>query len=174
VDILSLAEHICKKVTEVQRYCVERILVAHKLYDVSKYEVFVQSGYYGQEIGAVKLDGSVARECDKDIAKMLAMCGDRRRIAFVLELEYGYLLPVLKGKSFEICTVDKSELIFGQDDHYRRLDKDVVASYSDDEWRKYKHPRGICIRDGDRFRVIDGYHRCAAAKRKCKVFVAHD
>lgn len=174
VDIRSIAQEIYGKgLSDTEKYCIERILVAHKVYQTSHYEIPIVSGYYGQEVGNITLDGYIARACDADIEKMLSKRGDSRKIEFVLEIEYGYVLSILKGRKFEIVKVAKNDLVFGQEDHYRRLDKDVVKMYElDDERGRDGLPRGVCIRDGSRYRVIDGYHRCAAAKRTCKVYVA--
>lgn len=62
--------------------------------------------------------------------------------------------------------VHKDSLIFGAKDHYQKLDRERLAAYA-----KYPLPKGCVIPDGERFKVIDGYHRCAAAKGTLSVFV---
>jgi hypothetical protein len=39
----------------------------------------------------------------------------------------------------------------------RRLDKDIVAGYNNYRWA-----RGVVYRDGNKFRLVDGYHRTSA------------
>jgi len=170
VDFASIVKTICHDVSPVVRYCVDRILMAYKLYESDLWRIETVGGYYGEEIGDVTLSLDVVRLCDEAIAKVMAMKDDNERFVFVLELEYGYLLDILKGKNFVLKDVRKSDLVFGQVDHYRKLEKRVIESY-----RHYKLPRGVCVAiDGGKYRVIDGYHRCAAVdgNRKCSVFIA--
>jgi hypothetical protein len=171
VDVRSIAQEIFGKgLTDTEKYCIERILVAHQVYQSSRYDINIVPGYYGEEVGGITLDRCVAKSCDADIKEMLSKRGDSRKVAFVLKVEHGYLLPILKGKKFEVVKVAKSDLMFGQEDHYCRLDKDIVKMY---EWyEKDGLPKGVCVQDGSRYRVIDGYHRCAAVKKSCKVWVA--
>jgi hypothetical protein len=156
-----------RKLTEVESYCVDRILVAYQLYDVNVWNVNVTSGYYGEEIKSITLDSQIATKCDQDIEAMLALLSNAEKIEFVLNLEYGYLLAILAGKRYKIITVEKKDLSF-QTGHYHRLNRDIVSGYKD-----YSLPRGIVIKQENQYRLIDGYHRCAAADGKIKVLLAY-
>lgn len=152
---------------EFSKYCVDRLLVARKIWDSDKWEVRVQWGYYGQEIDGVYLKNAEAIE--NEVNKLLGL-SDADKLKYVLNLEYGYILDVLENKAFEICEVDKSSIIFGQEGHYKKCDKDIVEKYRD-----YELPRGICVKDGTKYRVIDGYHRISACQdEKVKIIVVKD
>jgi hypothetical protein len=156
-----------RSLTEIGKYCLERLLVANKIWDPSIWEVKVCGGYYGQEVDGVELDPGIAALCDNDIRALLALKTDKERIEFVLVKEYGYILEPLKGRYYKVGTVDKEDLTY-QDDHYHRLDSAVVNGYRKD----YDLPRGLCLRKGDLFRLIDGYHRVAAGDGKLRMVIA--
>lgn len=152
---------------EFQRYCVDRLLVARKIWDTDNWEVRVRRGYYGQEIDGVYLEN--ANKIEQEVNELLKL-SDTDKIKYVLKLEYGYILDVLENKDFEICEVERSSIIFGQEGHYKKLDKGMVEKYKD-----YELPRGICIQDGEKYRVIDGYHRISACQdEKVKIIVAKE
>jgi hypothetical protein len=75
---------------------------------------------------------------------------------------------MLTDLKFESKKIKYSDLLFGQTNHYKRLDSAVVDTYKDIDYE-----RGIVVKEGDKYRLIDGYHRCAAAKgsKTIKVFV---
>ncbi len=138
-------------------YCLYRLLVINKLYDVSSWEVRVYSGYYGEETDSVDLEECIYDALTAQIEKLNTLSNDQ--VKYVLELEYGYLLDDLKDCTFEIINAEKRDLIAGNDYYRKKVQK---GTYCKD---KYKLPIGIYLEDGKnrldgaKYRLIDGYHR---------------
>jgi hypothetical protein len=173
IDILYIVQAVLSpKSSIIDEYCVERILRINKIYDTDPYhdmlDIEVCRGYYGEEIGSVTLDRQIAKKIDEEVAKMLSL-SDNDKIRYVLELEYGYVLESLKNLTFSIKEVDKENIIFAQKEYAKKLDKEMVEQYKD--WNDL--PRGICLKEDnvEKYRIIDGYHRCMAATDKLKIFV---
>jgi hypothetical protein len=167
IDTAALAVSILPpKSSLINEYCVERILRINHVYDPELYEVCVTGGYYGEEIGEVILDWRVARTCDKQIVDMLALKTDDEKILYVLKLEYGYVLEGLEKLHFTIRKVDKKDIFFPQEGYAKRLDPDMLERYE-----KWELPRGICVEDNGKYKVVDGYHRCTAGKGKIEIIV---
>jgi hypothetical protein len=49
-------------------------------------------------------------------------------------------------------------------EYFKKVDKNVIEEYKDRNL-----PIAVCIRHGDKYRLIDGYHRFVANKDKEKV-----
>ena len=163
-----LEEH--RNLSELDRYCLERILAARKIWDPDLWEVNTCGGYYGEEIGSVVLSNTVAAACDNDLRAVLALATSREKVEYILNLEYGYLLPEVEGLEWTVETVDKKNISY-QEGHYHRVDRTVVEMYKK---ATYDLPRGVCLRQGERFRLIDGYHRVAAGEGKFKMVVGDE
>lgn len=155
------------KLNDFDRYCIDRLLVARKIWDTDNWEVRVCGGYYGQEIEGVFLRN--AEKIENEVTELLKL-SDSDKIKYVLNLEYGYILDVLENKTFEICEVNKTDIVFGQEGHYKKLNKDIVEKY-----QNYELPRGVCVWDDLKYRVIDGYHRISACQdKKIKIILAKE
>lgn len=75
----------------VQRYCIERLCVHHRVYDAELFDIDIVGGYYGEEIGSVTFENQ--KNLNKDIIYVLNDCKkDIDRIKYVLKLEYAYIL----------------------------------------------------------------------------------
>lgn len=156
---------IKSSVSEIEKYCIERIFVCHQVYLPEKWDIGICNGYYGQEVGSVTLYDE--HSVYSDIDKMLNLKSDTKKIEFVLTLEYGYILEDLNNRTYSIESIKKSDLIFGQREYVKRVQR---QSYYDEY---YKSPRGIVIPQEDKYRLIDGYHRCLSHDgTKLKVIVA--
>jgi len=159
VDVNRIADQLKDKTDSVvDVYCIDRILVINKIWEVDCWEIVVCRGYYGEEIDGVYLDQTIAAECEKQIEFIRKSKTDKDKIECILNLEYGYVLEEAKNRKWSVVNVPFEKLDFRQD-HYAKLDKDIVLRYKD-----HFLPRGICLKKGDRYRVIDGYHRCCAAE----------
>ena len=135
------------------KYCVDRLVRIHKLFDPRVWETSVQGGYYGQELGSV----TPPDEFQNDV-KTLRDLSPNRKIEFVLEKEYGYLLNRIKHKTWKTQKVPKA-LVVPQNETYR---KKISLDY-----RLCKDlPIGIYIKNGQEFELIDGYHRLVSSNRK--------
>ncbi len=91
-------------------------------------------------------------------------------IEYLLKLEYGKILPEIADSSYESIVIDKDDVIFGVEKHLKKVMKKDLDFYSD---KNYNSIRGIVKKSGDKWQVIDGYHRIFSTKfPRVKVLVA--
>lgn len=154
-----------KKMTELEKYCFDRLCYINKIYDKDYYEINVCSGYYGEEIDSIYFENE---EKVLEEFSNLQSLSDAKKILRILELEYGYVLKSIENaRSVTITEVNKNDIVFPQEEYHCKLEKDVVESYSD-----YNLPRCVVIKQGFKYKIIDGYHRATAcSKDKIKVVV---
>jgi hypothetical protein len=148
---------------EIDIYTIDRILRINKVYEPTNWEVQVCGGYYGQEIDDIILDDSIARKVEDQLDKAFDIIDLTERIEYLLMLEYGELLPSLQGCKYSVETVERDSIIFGSDEHYRKVNSKNLEHYSD---KKYQGIRGIVLVKGDKFRLIDGYHRSSTSENR--------
>lgn len=161
---------------EINTYTIDRIVRHFKVYDPNNWEINIECGYYGQEIGDIILRTDIAKQIEYHLGIAFSIEDLSDRVEYLLGLEYGHLLPELSGKKYQVVEVDKDSLIFGSDGHYQKVKEQKLDHYSD---YNYSGVRGIVIEKerkvGNQFRLIDGYHRCSATKKdKVKVLKAFD
>jgi hypothetical protein len=155
---------------EIDIYTIDRILRINKVYEPTNWEVQVCGGYYGQEIDDIILDDSVARKVEEQLDKAFDIIDLTERIEYLLMLEYGKILPELKDRKYSIETIERDSIIFGSDEHYRKVNTKSLDHYSD---RNYTGIRGIALSKNDKFRLIDGYHRSSTSEnRTIKLVIA--
>lgn len=144
-------------ISDVERYCIDRLLRIYKTYDVDKYYVSTTSGYYGEEIGSISFNDE--RVLIADIDKMLNLKGDDWKIKLILEAEYSMLLDKLKDiKTVSIEKVDMTRLCMN-DEYAMRLKREASTGYLFSEGVA----QGVVLRQHDgSLRLIDGYHRYTA------------
>lgn len=155
--------------SELDVYCVNRILSSFKVYNNEAWDVRVCGGYYGEEIGGIFL--KQAYKIEQEAQSILALKNSSEKVEAVLTLEYGYLLDILFNCRYYIKTIDRSKICY-QREHYTKLDRSAVEAYKD-----YSLPRGIVqLQSNGRYRLIDGYHRIAAStgQEEVKVIVAKE
>lgn len=130
-------------------YCLDRLLVINEIYKGDSWYVNVRSGYYGEEIGDVDLikEKQIREQFEKIISY-----NTTDKIHTILILEYGYVLEDLLDKRFEICEVSRDDVVLNQKQYYKKIAKTKLYS-------NYDLPKAICLFDGGKYRVIDGYHR---------------
>lgn len=148
---------------EVDRYTIDRVLRVNKVWDPEIWNVEVVNGYYGEEIGDITLFGSVSRKIEKELNEAIKLDILSNRIEYLLKLEYGYVLPILKDCNYEITNVNIDNIIFGSDSNYKKSKKEDLAHYSD---KSYSGIRGVVVEKDGKYRLIDGYHRCIKSKSK--------
>lgn len=155
---------------EIDIYTIDRILRINKAYEPSNWEVQVCGGYYGQEIDDVLLENSVAQKIEDQINEALSIIDLTSRIEYLLMLEYGNILPTLQGRQYSLETVERDSIIFGSDEHYRKVNTKSLDHYSD---KNYTGIRGIALVKDDKFRLIDGYHRSSTSENiKIQLLIA--
>jgi hypothetical protein len=148
---------------EIDIYTIDRILRINKVYEPTNWEVQICGGYYGQEIDNIILEDSIARKIEDQLDKAFDLIYLTERIEYLLMLEYGSVLPALQGLKYSIETVERDSIIFGSDEHYRKVNTKSLDYYSDNH---YGGIRGIALVKNDRFRLIDGYHRSSTSENK--------
>jgi len=155
---------------EFTKYCIERSLYSHKLWDNSVWEHQVQRGYYGEEIGSITIDYCLQKSLAKMFSEIIDAKTNKEKLFIVLNKEYGYILPELDSeRDFSIVSVDPKNIKTGNHLYYRRLENDVIEQYKDRVL-----PIGVGIYEGgDYIRLLDGYHRFAAnnLKKEVKIIV---
>jgi hypothetical protein len=139
-------------------YTIDRILRSSKIWEKHLWDINICSGYYGQEIDKVELTQSVASKLENQIYEALSINSFTERMEYLLMLEYGKILPELEDCIYEIIKVKKEDLILGSDSNVKAV-KDEMTINGLKHYKHYTGIKGIVIPKGDKFRVIDGYHR---------------
>ena len=142
--------------SEIDRYCFERICYAHKIYDKDLYEVEICGGYYGEEVGGVYFENE--KEIYDAYNFMISFDTDIEKIRYCLKQEYGYLInSVVSATSAVITEVDTNRVLSPQTEYFVKVSKDII-----NEYKNRTLPVAVCIKDGNYFKLIDGYHRFVA------------
>lgn len=155
-NLNDFINNISKTKDKILKYCVDRILRNSNL-NKDSLETRVFGGYYGDEY-EISLNNEISNKIVKNL-ESLKNKNDFDMIKEVLLLEYGYLLESINNKTS--CNIEKiniKDVILN--DYYVKKVNDLEC-YGED----YKLERGIYIKEGSKFRIIDGYHRFMAAKK---------
>jgi DNA-directed RNA polymerase subunit N (RpoN/RPB10) len=158
LSISHLISNIVKKKkimddNEINRYCIDRILVINKLYDNNYYEWSATNGYYGQEIGTIYVNHDTAYTVDQQLLKLSKLKTIKSKIEFILKLEYNQILPILQNRTWKIQKIHKSKLKINNDSYFKKINVSLSPT---------ELPLGIVIKDGDFFKLIDGHHRISS------------
>ena len=130
------------KFSEVESYCIDRLLRIHKAYDVSLYEIVIENGYYGEELGTPKFANKLA--LINDILEIIQLSSDIEKVKFVLNKEYSFLLEVIDTtSSVSIANIELSTLTKNTD--YALRIKKQSDKYCFGESRLRKLPIGVVI-----------------------------
>lgn len=185
IDALKKSIGKQHNLSDMDKLAVDRIVAAQNL-SPDDFDIEVGGGYYGEEIYGVRLSSTRHNEILEQINRFgtIDPADLTAQVEYLLEVEYGYVLDDLKGKTFTIEEISLDDVVFAARGHYVRLDADLVASYKArfDKNLAFRSveldqiPVGIVEADGPRFRVIDGYHRFKALQEltseKTKTIVA--
>lgn len=142
------------------KYCIGRLLVIYKLYDPDNWELNTCGGYYGEEFDHASMCSSIWKKLEIDINTLVRLSSDKR-IEFILEKEYGYLLDRCTQCNWAEKRVSPSDINFPNEIYHSKIDPASNFTVNFDE------PIGIVLSDsGDQGKVVlvDGYHRCSVAK----------
>jgi hypothetical protein len=154
----TLYNKYCGKPSKINEYCFDRICVALKIYDKENYEIETCGGYYGEEIEGVFFEKE--EEIVSAYNELLKLESDIEKIKYCLKLEYQYLIERVANKtSAHIEEIYTKDIVLPQTEYFVRLSKEVI-----EEYKNRKLPVAVCIKDGDKYVLIDGYHRFAANK----------
>ena len=168
---------------DIDLYTIDRVLRHFKIWENFNWEMEIDEGYYGQEMGDIVLKKSLSKEIEFHLDTAFSIDDLSGRIEYLLGLEYGHLLPELVGCKYEVIVVNKSDIISeslfrerGIDGVYRRIKNKKFTFYSDSN---YSGIRGIVSlkerKVGNQWRLIDGHHRCSSTQKdKVKVLKAYN
>lgn len=148
---------------EMNKYIIDRILRINKLWNSDSWYIDIINGYYGQELDQVFIERNLSIKIESQLDSIFEIGDPNKMIEYLLNLEYGGLLPELSGGKYEIVEILKDNIIFGSKNHLKNILKGDMDHYSD---KKYTGIRGIVIQNGDKYRLIDGYHRCSSTQDK--------
>lgn len=138
-------------------YCLDRVLRIRRLYLPSNWSYRVEPGYYGEEFHGCMIHESCQKQILSDLDRLLVE-SPADQIRWVLELEYGYVLPILQNCTFRWRRVPRESIMLGCPNHYTR-----VSTENLDHYQKYQLPRCICRHELDgSYWIVDGYHRFQA------------
>jgi len=156
--------------TELNKYTIDRILRLNKIWMPENWEVNISNGYYGQEIEEVVFVSDFAKKLESEIEFALSINSKKELIYHLLKLEYGEVLDKLQDSKFEVLTIKRSDIIFGNNNHFQNVLKEDLDHYSD---KNYSGIRGIVNKSREKFKLIDGYHRCSKTENEfVRVIVA--
>ena len=155
---------------DIDIYTIDRIIRSYKIWENKNWDIEIEGGYYGQETGDVTIKESIADKIEEELLTVFALPTLKEKIEYLLKVEYGKVLPELSNCSYESIVIDKDDIIFGTEKHLDKVMKKDLDFYSD---KNYSGFRGIVVKSGEKWRVIDGYHRIFSTKfPKVKVLVA--
>lgn len=147
----------------IDKYCFDRICYAFEIYDKDSYEIETGGGYYGEEVYGIWFENE--EKIFDAYYEMLALNTVLEKIQYCLKLEYGYLIDCVESAaSAVIIEVSPNNIRPSQKEYFAKVDKNVIEEYKD-----RKLPIAVCVKDDNRYRLIDGYHRFAANKDRDSV-----
>jgi hypothetical protein len=146
---------------QVDLYTIDRILRTYKIWETKPWAVEISNGYYGEEITKIILTEEISKEISNHLNNALTIDELNKKIEYLLTLEYGYLLPELENSRYQIIEINRKDVIFGSREHYKKLKK--LSYYND---LNYNNIKGIVIKNGNKWRLIDGYHRIFSSTQK--------
>jgi len=160
---------------EIDLYTIDRVLRYFKLWEPYNWDMEIEGGYYGQEMGDITISPNIVNGVESHLDIAFSIDDLSGRIEYLLGLEYGHLLPELVGCKYEVIEVNKEDIIFGSDSHYEKVKYKKLDHYLDP---KYHGIRGVVLlkerKVGNQWRLIDGYHRCTSTQKdKVKVLRAY-
>ena len=136
-------------------YCLERIYKLNGIYDISNFEYSTRKDYYGDEVDNISFIKQ--SKLDVDIQSFLKLKTNKQKIEYVLMKEYNYILPEINNKkSWTVKSIPIKNIVFSNLNHFNNLNNEMLEFYSKS---KLNYPVCICLKDGEKYRLIDGYHR---------------
>lgn len=146
---------------DIDIYTIDRILRSYKIWENENWNIEIDGGYYGQETGDVTIKEAIADKIEADLWTVFALPTLKEKIEYLLKVEYGKVLPELSNCSYESIVIDKDDVVFGVEKHLNKVMKKDLDFYAD---RNYSGIRGIVVKSGDKWRIVDGYHRIFTTK----------
>jgi len=142
----------------IDEYCIDRIARYYKLYNVGLWKENTSNSYYGEEFNGIFLEVLVYKDFITTCEEVISYCNLEDKLRFLLKMEYGVVLDNLKDAEFELISIYISDIDFDRmnQEHIKNIKNENLEYYSSD---MYMMPRGIVRKQGDKYLIIDGYHR---------------
>lgn len=144
---------------QVDKYTIDRIFRVNKIWINKNWDIQIINGYYGQEINAVILKENISEKLQGELETAFSILEINKRVEYLLTLEYGEVLSHLKNLKWQLIRISKTDVIFPSESHKRIVEKKDIDYYFAPN---YNLIRAVVIKDGDKWRLIDGYHRLNA------------
>lgn len=139
-----------KHLSEVDKYCLNRLIVIHGGYNKENYEPFAVNGYYGEELGGTDFSGK--QYLIKDAQEMLNLETDIEKVFFVLNKEYSYIAPeIVKCTNVDIIKVKLNDVKLNSGKKMLKAQSHYLYNLEGDE------VKGVLC--GDNNLLIDGNYR---------------
>jgi len=172
----EISKYICDKFDIKDNIIKNRVLNICRKLTIDDFECHVCGGYYGEETDGITLENyniiselELAIDIKKSREKKLQLIKlsekENEKIKKILISEYGYLLDKLKNSNFSEIEISTSDVIFPSKIQSDNVGKKYLYSY-----KKHKIC-GIVRQKGDKYLVIDGYHRITANLKNEKIKV---
>lgn len=141
---------------DINLYTIDRISRYFKIWD--NIEVNKTGGFYGEEIESITISNS--EKLVELINKGLSINNLNGRVEYLLGLEYGYLLPELENRNWELSEINVDDIEIRNESHLESVYNKDLKHYD-----TYKGIMGVVIlTKNDKWRLIDGYHRLSKVK----------
>lgn len=156
--INELYRKYCKAASAIDTYCFDRLCSIYEIYDKYCYNIDIGGGYYGEEVYGVYFENE--EQLIKAYNEVLTQETDIEKIKYCLELEYSYLIDSVEvATTATIVDVSTKDIHLPQKEYFIKLNKEVI-----EEYKNRSLAVAVCTKDGDKYRLIDGYHRFIANK----------
>lgn len=150
------------KTDEIDLYCINRILTINKLYDTNSWDIRWSKYYYGDEVSTISIKDEIHNKINNEINHIYSLNSIEDKIKYILKLEYGFILSEIDKKKYNISIVNSNDILFDQKNYKDELNRNGYEYYNDNS---YKLIRGVCLSDGKKWKIIDGYHRISSTKK---------
>lgn len=156
IDFDSFINEYTYTLSALLQYIVDRLFRIYKFYDKNNWELSIDTGYYNDEYVSASFPQIHDIISNLYTIKSLSQI---EQILYILNLEYGYILPILQDKTTaEIISISPNEITSMNDHYFKKVNTQDQSIYNN-----YTLPRAVCINSHNSYRIIDGYHRTASA-----------
>ncbi len=136
-------------------YLIDRLCSIYKLWDKSSYIPNIYNGYYGKELNGILIKEEIAHKIEYHFNEIQKKESLQERIFYILLLEYGTILDILKNKNVLIKKIDNKEIKLLNKEYHNKINSKLI------EYKHYKKYgiKGILVKENNKYILVDGYHR---------------
>lgn len=151
-------QHTSRTYSEFDKYCFDRLCRIYKVYDKCNYDIETGPGYYGEEVYGVLFNDEA--DIYNHFDNILELSTDVDKIKYCLNLEYLDLLDCVRmSTTASIIEISPKDVYVPQEHYYSK-----ICHTERDLYKETELPVAVCVQDGNKYRLIDGYHRFASNK----------